>query len=335
MQHVEQQTVTHLPIEHGDPADDPRAFRRALGQFATGVTVITTGTAETRVGMTANSFSAVSLDPPLVLWSIRKESGSLPAFLDSGHFSINILADHQITLSATFGRPSDDQFSRVKWVPGRFGDPLFDEAIAHLECVTHQVVDAGDHFIMIGRVENYARYEGAPLLFSQGQFGLANPFPDAPTATTAATPGDVPTQVEIDARDPENPLFMTLLKTADQKMSQLFQVHRQQVGVTVATGRVLNHLSHQPATVTELCRTASLGENAVEDALIELAGQHLVHVQPDGQWAITGQGREVQTALRRGAAEFTAAQLQGIPAEDLATAQRVLRILIDREGGRA
>lgn len=318
-------TLASPPVESGPPAADLRAFRRTLGQFATGVTVITTGTGEQLAGMTANSFSAVSLDPPLVLWSIRKESGSLDTFLTAGHFSINILAEDQNKVSELFGRPREDQFDQVEWLPGKFGAPLFPGAIAHLECETHQVIDAGDHHILIGRVAHYARFEGRPLLFSQGQFGVPAAFPEtrrpAPAAAgseSAPTPGD------------EETIFMTLLKTADQRMSQLFQEHRQQVGVTVATGRVLNRLAEQADTVEDLARAALLGEDTVEDALIELAGQTLVAPQADGRWSITPPGVEVQHALRRSAAEFNAQQLKDIPEEDLLAAQRVLQILINR-----
>ncbi|QGU08232.1 FMN reductase (NADH) NtaB [Corynebacterium occultum] len=318
------QTLTLQPIENGAPSDDVRAFRRTLGQFATGITVITTNTGEKLTGMTANSFTAVSLDPPLVLWSIRKESGSLAAFLESGHFSINILAENQNTVSEIFGRPRDEQFSQVEWIPGKFGAPLFPGSIAHLECETHEVIDAGDHHILIGRVDNYARFEGKPLLFSQGQFGVPTAFLESPQPAPAA--GDP--RLDLDN---EQTIFMSLLKAANQQMSQLFQEHRHQVGVTVATGRVLNQLTVRADNVEDLGRVAFLGENTVEDALIELAGQNLVAPQAEGKWAITAPGLEVQAALRRSAAEFNAQQLRDIPVEDLAAAQRVLRTLINRE----
>lgn len=312
------------PIESGNPTDDARAFRRALGQFATGVTVITTRTPEKSLGMTANSFSAVSLDPPLVLWSIRKESSSLDAFLNSGHFNINVLAEDQTGVSEVFGRPREEQFSQVEWTEGMFGGPLFPGSIAHLECATQEVIDAGDHHIIIGRVENYARFDGRPLLFSQGQFGVPGAFPAASDDQGDNVSGSA-------AIGHEQAIFMTLLKAAEQRMSQLFEDHRHQVGVTVATGRILNQLSTGSDTVEALAHKTRLGQDTVEDALIELAGQNLVAARGQGSWEIIEPGREIQDALRQSAAEFNAHQLADIPAEDLAAAQRVLRILLNRD----
>jgi flavin reductase (DIM6/NTAB) family NADH-FMN oxidoreductase RutF len=101
---------------------DPRAFRRALGNFATGVTVVTAADASGRkVGVTANSFNSVSLDPPLVLWSIDKRSSSHGVFEEASHFAVNVLAADQIDLSNNFARPRDDRFAEIAYEPGRAG----------------------------------------------------------------------------------------------------------------------------------------------------------------------------------------------------------------------
>lgn len=313
------------PVEEGNPADDFRAFRRALGQFATGVTVIATSAGDEMVGMAANSFSTVSLDPPLVLWSIRKESKSVPAFLNNGHFSINVLGEDQMELSALFGRPQPDQFGQAKWSAGNHGDPLLEGAIAHFECVREAVVDGGDHHILIGRVERYARFEGAPLLFAQGQYGVPVAHPDA---TPAPTP-----QPANDSRESEESLFLSLLKAADNHMSALFQEQRQHVGVTVASGRILNRLSEGPCAPDVLELETFLGESAVDDALTELSLKGQAERLADGNWSLTDEGREVRAALRRSAEHFTHEQLRGIPTKDLATAERVLGTLLQRAGG--
>ncbi|GGM56102.1 flavin oxidoreductase [Micromonospora sonchi] len=309
-------------LEQGDPAVDPRAFRRALGQFATGVTVIATSAGDQVVGLTANSFSAVSLDPPLVLWSIRKKSGRAPAFINNGHFTINVLAEDQMELAGMFGRPHEEQFAEIDWTAGRHGDPLLTGAIAHFECVNEAVLDGGDHHILVGRVERFARYDGAPLLFSQGQYGVSSSHPElALTAASAVAPCAEPA---------EEPLFMSLLQATDHHMSALFQAHRQQVGVTLPTSRVLNRLFRGPCTREVLEQEAFLGENAVENALSDLADEGQVVEAADGTWALTDKGREVRAALRRSAEAFTTAQLRGIPEADLAAAERVLRTLLDR-----
>ncbi|GAA1787603.1 hypothetical protein GCM10009712_38800 [Pseudarthrobacter sulfonivorans] len=312
------------PVEEGNPADDFRAFRRALGQFATGVTVIATSAGDEVVGMAANSFSTVSLDPPLVLWSIRKESKSLPSFLNNGHFSINVLGEDQMEVSGLFGRPQPNQFGQAKWDAGRHGDPLLEGAIAHFECVTESVVDGGDHHILIGRVERFARFDGAPLLFAQGQYGVPVAHPDAIPASASTTVND--------GQESEESLFLSLVKAADQHMSTLFQEHRQELGVTVATGRILNRLSQGPCAADTLELETFLGESAVEDALTELVQKGQVAQLPGGEWDLTDEGREVRGALRRSAEQFTVEQLRGIPAQDLATAERVLGTLLGRGG---
>ena len=309
-------------LEQGDPADDARAFRRALGQFATGVTVIATSAGEQVVGLAANSFSAVSLDPPLVLWSIRKESKRAPAFINNGHFGISVLAEDQTELAGLFGRPHHDQFNQVDWTARRHGDPLLTGAIAHLECVNEAVVDGGDHHILVGRVERFARYDGAPLLFTQGQYGIPQNHPAL--ALTAASPA-APSEERS-----EESLFMSLLQAADHHMSALFQEHRHQVGVTLATARVLNRLFRGPCTQEVLEQETFLGENAVDDALSDLTDKGQVARAADGTWALTDKGREVRAALRRSAEVFTAQQLRAIPKTDLAAAERVLRTLLGR-----
>ncbi|MDO1484615.1 flavin reductase [Rhodococcus rhodochrous] len=319
-QTIEQNIMSLL--EQGDPAEDARAFRRTLGQYSTGVTVITTASGETYAGMAANSFSAVSLDPPLILWSIRKESRSAPAFLDNGHFAVNVLADHQMEMSALFGRPQPDQFTQVDWTPGVHGDPLLDGAIAHLECVSESVFDGGDHHILVGRVQRYARYEGAPLLFSQGQYSVSQSHPDLALHVDTS-------QVSTEDQSEES-LFMSLLQATDHHMSALFQHHRQQIGVTVATARILNRLWRGSCSRDVLEQDTYLGENTVDDALSDLEDRGHVHRTGHGVWALTEEGRQVRCVLRRSAEHFTEQQLRGISPDDLRTAERVLATLLGR-----
>ncbi|SDG78616.1 flavin reductase family protein [Roseospirillum parvum] len=150
---------------------DSRAFRSALGLFATGVTVVTTGDGGGRTaGMTVNSFSSVSLDPPLILWCLGKGSPSQPVFEAAGHFAVNVLAAGQEALSTQFARPGD-KFAGVDWRPGRFGDPLIEGAIATFECRTTARHDAGDHLILVGQVAHFDHRDGEPLLFFGGRYG--------------------------------------------------------------------------------------------------------------------------------------------------------------------
>lgn len=165
-----------------DGAHEPRQLRNALGRFPTGVTVITTRAPDgKREGLTANSFSALSLSPPLVLWSIVRKSASLPGFLASGHFAINVLASSQSDLSHRFATPSADKFAGLDIAEGTGGSPLLPEALAVFECSTERSLEAGDHVLFIGRVHRIRYGDGDPLIFNAGRYCTALPM-RSPTA---------------------------------------------------------------------------------------------------------------------------------------------------------
>lgn len=159
-----------------DPPDiDPRELRRALGCFATGVTLVTARRNDgTPVGLTVNSFSSVSLDPPLVLWSLSLYAPSLPAIQEATHFAVNVLAADQTDLSNRFAKPSDDKFAGVAITDGLAGLPLIDGAVAHFQCRNEFRYYGGDHVIFVGRVEAYSHNGRAPLVFCQGRYAVAD-----------------------------------------------------------------------------------------------------------------------------------------------------------------
>lgn len=148
-----------------------RPLRAALGAFATGVAVVTARDADgTMAGLTVNSFSSVSLDPPLVLFSQSLRSPSLPLFRRASHFIINILAADQQSLSRRFARPSADKFAGVAYAASTCGAPILHGAVAHFQCRREHEYDGGDHAIFIGRVERYASYDRPPLIFLRGDY---------------------------------------------------------------------------------------------------------------------------------------------------------------------
>jgi flavin reductase (DIM6/NTAB) family NADH-FMN oxidoreductase RutF len=159
-----------------DGAHDSRVFRNALGRFATGVTVITTHVNGRREGLTANSFSALSLDPPLVLWSIVRKSPSAGSFLAAGQFAINVLAASQSALSHHFATPHDDKFEGIDVLTGLGDIPLVQGALASFECRTEQTIDGGDHILFVGRVQRIRYADGDPLIFSSGRYCTALPM---------------------------------------------------------------------------------------------------------------------------------------------------------------
>ena len=146
-------------------------FRRALGCFATGVAVVTTIDQDgERAGMTINSFNSVSLDPPLVLWSISNDAYSYDAFVNAEFFAVNVLTTAQQHLSARFASRGIDKFDGLEWREGMHGIPLLPEYTACFECVTEHRYEGGDHKIIVGRVLRAEDRETDPLIIYRGQF---------------------------------------------------------------------------------------------------------------------------------------------------------------------
>jgi flavin reductase (DIM6/NTAB) family NADH-FMN oxidoreductase RutF len=148
------------------------ALRRMFSCFATGVTIVTTtGEDGAPVGVTANSFTSVSLDPPLVLVSLSRQMQSIVAFQNAEYFTVNVLGSHQAELARLFGIRGSDKFSSIKGTAGTANVPIIPGAVAFFECRTHSIVPAGDHNLHIGHVINsLGSPDAAPLVFHAGQF---------------------------------------------------------------------------------------------------------------------------------------------------------------------
>jgi flavin reductase (DIM6/NTAB) family NADH-FMN oxidoreductase RutF len=308
-------------IEQGDPSDDARAFRRCLGQYPTGVTVITARRGDKLVGMAVNSFAAVSLDPPLVLWSLRRESRSVDDFLEVEHFAVNILAADQVQVSQWFGAAHPERFELARWQSSPHGVPLLEGVIGHLECRRVMVHEGGDHLILIGHVERYARFEGEPLLFTQGQYAVAQNHPCLTAGSTAA--------VTTPVSNVSEPSFLRVLSLTNQRMSALFEEHRLALGVNPASSRVLNRLHEDACDLDALERSTYLGRLAIEDALAELMTQQLV-LKAGSLFMLTPSGREKSEMVTKRAMDFSAEKLTGIAESDIAAARRVLRALLQK-----
>lgn len=160
--------------------DDPEAvaaarrFRDVLGRFASGVTVVTATSGGEPVGMTCQSFSSVSLEPPLVVFIPAKSSRAWPLIQRSGKFCVNFLAADQAELSNTMASRGIDKFADVKWTPSpETGSPMLDGALAQVDCSIHAVHEAGDHYLVVGRVLDLVAHDDGeqdPLLFSRGEY---------------------------------------------------------------------------------------------------------------------------------------------------------------------
>ena len=160
------------------PGFSSQEFRASLGMFATGVTIVTARTpAGVLVGLTANSFNSVSLNPPLVLWSLAQAASSMAAFSTGSHYAINILAADQKALAERFASRREDRWSGVAFTEGACGAPLLDGAAATFECFNRSRYEEGDHVIFVGEVERCSHRDGAsPLLYHGGKFYTEHPL---------------------------------------------------------------------------------------------------------------------------------------------------------------
>lgn len=148
---------------------DAKQLRGALGRFTTGITIVTCRTAEGEpIGLTVNSFNALSLEPALILWSLRNASPSVVAFEQAAHFTVNVLGQGQMDVSQSFAGRSGDRFAVGDWGQGATDAPLLRDALASFECARESVQVAGDHRLFIGRVLQVHQGEGEPLVYHAG-----------------------------------------------------------------------------------------------------------------------------------------------------------------------
>jgi flavin reductase (DIM6/NTAB) family NADH-FMN oxidoreductase RutF len=153
---------------------DSKAFRDALGAFPTGIAVITASFQEvSHIGITVNSFTSVSLDPPLVLWCIDRRSRRYPHFAQAPGFTVSILASGHREVSKRLAQAGEHSLDGIALTPTLLGPPALADSLAVFECARESVQDAGDHAILIGRVLRFARHDGAgaPLVYFQGRYG--------------------------------------------------------------------------------------------------------------------------------------------------------------------
>ncbi len=158
-------------------AIDPAELRRCLGSFVTGVTVITVLDDDGKpIGMTANSFNSVSLDPPLIVWSLRTNARTFPVYSKAKRFNVNILSEDQVDVSNRFAKSGPDRFDGVAITAGIDGLPLIDGCSAYLECRTEATYPGGDHLLFLGRVERIVGSARKPLAFGAGKYMVVHPY---------------------------------------------------------------------------------------------------------------------------------------------------------------
>ena len=294
-----------------------REFRDALSTFATGVTIVTASGPDGPVGMTASSFNSVSVDPPLVLWSVAKTALSAPVFEGAEHFSVHVLASDQSALSNRFARSGADKFGRTPHTIDGRGVPVIAGVASRFDCRTWAVHDGGDHSIIVGHVDAIATSGAEGLIFGGGTYATASPLVrESEASADAAEPGG-----------PIDDLVFTHLSRLYHQIAAAFHEVVRGSGLTVAEWRVAASL-YGEATRTrgELARRTFLDPVALDDVLVGMEADGLCRL--DGQ-EVTGtpRGNDTVAHLFRLAEEQEAEALVGLSLKERDRFKETLRHL--------
>jgi 3-hydroxy-9,10-secoandrosta-1,3,5(10)-triene-9,17-dione monooxygenase reductase component len=306
-----------------DSAVDPRAFRNALGQFATGVTIVTAcGAQGERVGATVSSFNSVSLDPPMVLWSLDKRALSRSTFEASTHFAVHVLTLEQRELAQRFARRGTEKFEGLACGGGLGNAPLLTDCAACFECETRHRYDGGDHVIFVGEVKRFKHVTGEPLVFHGGTFAEARLLSSA----------------SIDAAVDETtgrfgPDFLCYLLTRAH-----FQTYRplvaefERVGITETEYFVLSMLCIRDGlSYTALCRLLEhTGHAPTRVDIGAMVARNLVIREPgeNGAIHITDSGRRAYVVVLSADGRIASKALGGFSAREIAEFGGYLRRVI-------
>jgi len=272
-------------------AFDSRAFRRALGNFATGVTVVTAaGASGRKVGVTANSFNSVSLEPALILWSIDKRSTSHEVFEEASHFAVNILAADQIELSNNFARPKDDRFAGIDYQQGAGGAPLLADCSARFQCEKFQQLDGGDHWILVGKVVAFDDFGRSPLLYHQGAYSMVLPH----TRMTQRAEGQAPSS-HFQGRLQHNLYY--LMTQALRAYQGDYQPRQLSTGLRTSEARMLMVLENDAGlSLNDLQREVAMPAREIDEAVANLKRKGLI-ADDEGRVRLSVKGVDETEAL--------------------------------------
>jgi len=246
-----------------------RALRDAFGAFLTGVTIVTSTDKQGKpVGFTANSFSSVSLEPPLLSICLAKTASSYPVFSQTAHFAVNILAEDQKALSNTFARPSKDRFAGVDWQLSQTNNPLLKETAAWFDCIVYQRIDAGDHLLLLGKVKAFYNSGKTGLGYARGAY-----FTPAQTENRLLEHTLGSTQIALVAERDGQVLLIkdnqggwqlpSLIKSQTQTAQQLPQRFAENLGVSVQMGLLYSLYDDTQSGQQHIVYRAGLGEGSV------------------------------------------------------------------------
>lgn len=295
-------------------------FRRCLGNFATGITIVTTTSSGRPVGVTANSFSSISLDPPVISWAIGFSSRSFEAFNGANSFAINILADNQVPLSQTFSSSSSDKFEGVDWQFGLSGAPILNDVVAHLECAVHSKKEVGDHLVMFGEVKDFSYRQRSPLLFLNGRYAVAEDHPII--ASSGAT--------ELQEGDANERLLFTLISRAHHSIVAALEEIRSEAVITLTQNEILAALSNKTGlTMNELNSSMYFGRMEIASSARELICRGDIACDAGGVLSLTGQGSMRRKKILNHIKALEMHQLEGMRNEDKAATRRLLNSVIE------
>lgn len=302
---------------------DTREMRDVLSSFATGVTIVTTSDAQgTPVGVTASSFNSVSMEPPLILWSVAKSALSAGAFRVAGHFAVHVLAVDQVDLSNRFAKSGTDKFSGVDYATDRNRVPLLGGTASRFDCSTWQVYEGGDHWIIVGEVENIARENKDGLVFSAGTYASASPIRSAARRL----------EPEPDLPNPLDDLLLYHLARANRQMGQNFHAAVRAADLTVPEWRVLANLRPDAGTDTEVLGTRTfIDPDLLSDLLQSMRASGYCTMEQSGAgWLVQGtpKGQEKVAELIALATELERQAVGDLGAEGQQELLNILRTVV-------
>ena len=301
---------------------DKREMRNCFGKFATGITIITALAPDgTKLGLTVNSFSSLSLEPPMILWSLDKRSNNLEALKSASHFAVNVLASDQIELSNRFASPSDEKYQGVELVESKCDLPLFSGAVAHLECKNVDQHDGGDHVIFVGEVEYFTTFDKKPLLYANGQYAVAGRHPATPQA-----------EPKVEDRTSRDDFIIPLLLRSYWEISEPFYNELMEEGIPVSHARILVYLSHTPdGTVRELSEATHIDVPSVAMSVKWLCDNGHLEEADNEKFVISELGLSRLEIVSRRAKRFEDEILDGYSEQEVDVLKSMLRKLIYRK----
>lgn len=296
---------------------DPKNFRRALGKFATGVTVVTTvdGNMQ-RIGVTASSFNSVSINPPLILWSVDKSAYSAETFRTAEHFVINVLANDQVDISNRFARRGEDKFVGIECSEGIGKSPRIAGAVACFECRTWNVYEGGDHHIIVGEVVDFNYDENRnSLVFHNGRYAIPEQHPVTKEVNQSRA---------LDGLLGESLIY--LVRQAYSALSEGLYPKLGNFGVTAEEWRVLTLLGDRGAMKSdEIGPVVMQPAKELRDTLTWLAEKGFVQADSNDVIALTDAGSRVSHQLLDMSRDFENNALGNLSADKVETLKMQLR----------